>query len=236
MAAWDFAKLRRRVRESASLTTSDDDTVGDLVNEAYVDLCRDAGFGATPFEADLVADQDTYTFAAIAAASTPVLGGILSFRQLSVGAAGERLTEVQQVDDINELLSLRSSNVTPGKPWKAAVLDVDGPLVLYPIPSDAYVLSGIVVPEPVELELDGDTPVQVPNRYHRAIYYRAVQLAIEWDRQGDQDAATFEGRYMAQVGLARRERNTMLGGAPRALTPGSSLGPNTWPPAPFGSM
>lgn len=229
----DFGTLKRRVRQSASLTTSDDDDIEDFINDAVRDFCRDAEVGARPFVFTLVADQGVYDLADLAAALTPAAGGVIRFLTLFAGAAGERAAAVDIGSSLEELGSLQSGGLTPGRPTKAVVAGFDT-LVMHPTPNDAYELSGWLVPMPATMTADVDVPA-VPEQYHRAIYYRAVQLAIEWDRQGDAEAKEFEGRYMGQVGFARRARSRMSGGS-KSLVPSSQMGGSSWPPYPFGSM
>lgn len=230
----DLGTLKRRVRQSASLTADDTQDVVDFINDAVRDFCRDAEVGARPFVFPLTDGVDTYDLAVLAAGVTPPAAGVIRFLSLTAGSTGERAQQVDIVDDLEELAWLRGGSSTAGLPRKAALVGFDT-LVLYPAPGTGYELSGFLVPTPTALVLDTDVPA-VPEQYHRAIYYRATQLAIEWDRQGDADADKFEARYMAQVGYARKQRTRLAGGRPRGLVPSSAPAQQTWPPYPFGSM
>ena len=211
----NFLALKTRVRETASLPSEDAATVGEFVNEAYRDFCRDAATNPERFSFTLTANDGTYPLSSIAGADA----GILRFLSIAVGASGERATLVDVVE-LDELLLMSESNTTASVPTHCAFLGLDS-VELYPAPSTALVLSGFYVPRPAELSADTDTPA-VPLEYHRAIRYRATQLAMEWD--GQAEAPEWEQRYYSMVGAALKQRKRMSGSRPKQLKPSANLG------------
>lgn len=163
--------------------------------------------------------------------------GILRFLSIAVSEAGERITDLRISTDVLDFQRMKSSVVDPGVPMCALVLGLSS-IEVFPVPDEDMVLTGYYVPRPARLVEAVDEPL-IPEEYHRALFYRGVQLAIEWDRQGDAEAMEWERRYMQQVGLARRQRTRMTGNRPKSLRASSSMSGRSaardWP-FPWGSM
>lgn len=145
--------------------------------------------------------------------------GVLRLLRLAVANTGERPSPIDIID-YGELLELQEETSDQGRPWKAAVFGLSS-IELWPTPDAAVTLSGVYVPRPAPLAVDGDIP-EVPIEYHRTIVYRAVQLALEWDRQSLEDINTYEQAYLKGVGSALAQRKRMSGTQPKLLRPHQS--------------
>lgn len=193
----DFATARARVRETASLTTADDERVGEFVNEAIVDFMRDAAPVVERFTITTVADQVDYDLDDLSDA------GVLRI----LGDFPHDLNVAVETDRYN-VMGLTT-------------------LVLRDTPADGgELLLGWCVPRPEELVVTTDDAVELPGprEWHRAILYRALQLACEWDRQDDSEIQKWEAKYEGEVGKCRRSRTRMVGGSQRGrLRPASRL-------------
>lgn len=101
-------------------------------------------------------------------------------------------------------------------------------------------ITGWIVPEPALLVVTTDDAVELPlpREWHRAVVYRAMQLALEWDMQDGNQAAAYEAKYETEVRKCRRARAWALGnGVKQGLQPSSIAAPLVWGDQfPWGSM
>lgn len=288
----DFSTARALVRETLSLTTTDDTRVGLFVNEAIVDWFRDAAPVAERFSVWTVPGQVDYDLARdVAPQETTQLRIVASGGTLTVTVAGQTTSgvaynateaawvaalEALSTVDVDEVeVTVGDGTGTPLDPiivelrWleranlvvTASGASLTGPdsdvqvttlheggqqgilrvlsdvphdlnidvetdrysvmglstLVLHDEPTTAELLRGWCVPRPVVLVVTTDDAVELPGprEWHRAIVYRARQIAAEWDRQEDTEVAKWEGKYENEVAKCRRTRTRMVGGRQR---------------------
>lgn len=136
----NFAALRKRVRETASLTTDDDVQVGAFVNEACVDFARDAATNPIRFSFNTIAGTADYDL--MAAGVTP--NGVIRFLP----------------DDEDAAITHTYDFTVRGL----------GTLVLDPKPGAVGAVTGWLVPRPATLVLDADTPVFPSEYHRAIVY------------------------------------------------------------------
>lgn len=206
--------MRTWVRQAANLTTSDDTQIDVLINEACRDFRRDAQTKVEPFtDVALTAGDDTYDLTTLNAAGVLRILGIKG-----ASTSGDRPWPVD-VMDFQEFMDFQRFDDTSGTPSKITILGLDQ-FQVWPVPSAGCTVSGWVVPRPATLSTGSSSPAE-PAEYHRTIVYRAIQLALEWDRQPWDEVLAFEQRYLQGVGAALAARKRMAG-PPKQLRPHAS--------------
>jgi hypothetical protein len=117
----------------------------------------------------------------------------------SIGPMDEQPLAFVDYDNFRRIYAYSAQRLTQGRPTVITECP-DQSLLMWPIPSDDYVIVGEMHKAPSELVLDIDTPAFEP-RFHDIIVYRALMLygAFEGDSavftQGQAEAA----RILAQM-------------------------------------
>jgi len=207
-----LAEIRTRIIEAGSFSTNDDTTIDLMINQACADWRMDTQIEVDTLTLTLTAGQSDYPFTDFAA------NGIVSIKHLSAlnGSNNQSIVDVVSYDQLDDNDYLSGTNT--GVPNKLVVLSATRFKVI-PTPStDDIVIAGYGVAFPDTLTLDADEPSELL-AHHQYIFYRAMQLMLEWDRQPYEDISVWEKRYLDGVAVARRMKNRMMGSNTTTLRP-----------------
>lgn len=216
-----FADIVKYVQETASLSAAslpETERVQGFVNEACADFRADAQTVVAPFDVALTAGTAVYPVTALNA------GGVV--RLLTVASSGSgsvRVAPLEVVDPERMMeLKLTGGLVAASTPAVVTMLGLTQ-LEVFPKPAAGARLTGYLVPYPAPLVNDNDVPGE-QERWHRVIRHRAVQKALEWDRQPIADVQQYEAEYLKGVGQALALRRRAGGARPKRLRPGDAVG------------
>lgn len=199
----DLDAILDMVRASGSFHANDDTINTRFVNQACYDFREATRNKVSSFTLLLTNGQSVYDLTDIEP------NGVIAIKSASTVQSNSQaevdVISFNELDDSDYL-----TGVNTGIPTKMVLLGSQS-FKLLPTPnSDDISLSGWVVPKPAALTLGTDVPDE-DSEYHMAIFYRTMQLALQYDRQSEVDAQNFQRLFLEEVDKARSVRSKIGG-------------------------
>jgi len=146
------------------------------------------------FSASLTAGEDSYTLSTSILAITDLWGS---------DSSGARHLDPTTLEEMNAMRLLDSA--TSGGPCRYYAISGLNLLLLYPAASSGETIKGVYVPRPATLSDASDTPAEIPDEFHGApVYWAMNRLASSDDDESSGTGQAYKAMFNEEVMLCRR--------------------------------
>lgn len=215
-----YSELQTFVQEAVSFNSTETTSkiVGAAstgwINQAYFRLCRDTLCSVSTFSAQALTSGQAEYVTATATGKTDIMR-MLNITTSGGGATNHpmRIVSIEELDAYSES-SVASGDVTP---FIIAFLGLTK-FKVFPTPGSSVTISGTYVSRPTALSAGTDIPSAIPEEYHLAIAYKALETALSYEGRLD-EAQYWRGLYETERDEIRRDVNLMGGNRKAGMRP-----------------
>lgn len=137
---------------------------------------------------------------------------ILQVTEAYVTDANSDQWDFQRVSP-GEIVAFRRTTTAASEPARFFATQGSNLLMVWPTPSDSNsTLTFYYVPRPAIMDDSSETPLYIPDEFHKAVEYWALAEAADWDDDGSsQQGDRYRARYLEMVASYRGQQQRSFG-------------------------